>query len=83
MEKYQEIEQRAEELASSNQKLTYLLKKTQQKVYTLEKKVKTIENKKNKAKELLTSMESEKDQIWEKWVKLNAKHKTEVAKKEK
>ncbi|CAI2384797.1 unnamed protein product [Moneuplotes crassus] len=83
LEKYQEIEQRAEELASSNQKLTYLLKKTQQKVYTLEKKVKTIENKKNKAKELLTSMESEKDQIWEKWVKLNAKHKTEMSKKEK
>jgi len=36
-----------------------------------------------KLKEAIKDTEAEKDQIWEKWVKLNAKYKIEINKKEK
>ena len=40
-----ELEKRVDDFASSNQKLSIILRKTQQKLYTLEKKYKSSENK--------------------------------------
>lgn len=83
LSKYKELEQKSTEVVTSNQKLSYLLKKTQQKVYSLEKKLKSSESKRGKLKEALQNSDQEKDQIWEKWVKLNTKYKSEILKREK
>ena len=71
-----------QEYAQSNQKLSQLLKQTQQKLHDSEKKFQICSKKKNKLKEAFKTSDKEKGEVWGKWVKLNAKFKTEVARKD-
>lgn len=82
-EKSQMLESTLEECTASNRKLGALLKHTQEKLQSQESQLKTCEKKKSKLKEAYKKTETDKAHIWEKWVKLNAKHKTEISRKEK